>query len=248
MSLEGSVGVGLGSRRSRVEEPDKNKQTTATGPPTVDLIPAGLSLRLLCDTAPGVGGSAHTLNSESAMTRSFAAIVGLIALTSCRGYHLDRRVTDQNGLVPPDQYARYGREQAEEIAIAREFGRAGDGSSVDQRKRQAEAAVSYARSLPDVAGVRADPQGLLLTVQFRSGWRTMVTPLRDGSGAQTRRDLRRMPAGKPSRIRPPQYTRPATGIPEVSACARSPRRCRTRPRRTSWPPHWFRNVWLPAPR
>jgi hypothetical protein len=120
------------------------------------------------------------------MTRSFAAIVGLIALASCRGYHLDRRVTDQNGLVPPDQYARYGREQAEEIAIAREFGHAGDGSSVDQRKRQAEAAVSYARSLPDVAGVRADPQGLLLTIQFRSGWRTMVTPLRDGKrGADT---------------------------------------------------------------
>src|SRR6476659_1715130 len=133
-----------------------------------------------------VGGGCPTLNSESAMTRSFAVMVGLMALASCREYHLDRRVTDQKGLVPPDQYARYGREQAEEIAIAREFGHAGNGSSLEDRKRQADAAVSYARSLPDVAGVRADPQGLLLTIQFRSGWRTMVTPLRDGKrGADT---------------------------------------------------------------
>jgi hypothetical protein len=120
------------------------------------------------------------------MMRSVAAMVALTAIVSCRGYHLDRRVTDQSGLVPADQYARYGREQAEEIAIAREFGHAGDGSSLEDRRKQADAAVQYARSLPDVAGVRADPQGLLLTVQFRSGWRTMVTPLRDGKrGAET---------------------------------------------------------------
>jgi hypothetical protein len=113
-------------------------------------------------------------------------MVALVLLASCRDYHLDERVTNQAGLVPADQYARYGREQAIEIAIAREFGHAGNGSSLDQRRKQSETAENYARSFPDVLGVKADPQGLLLTVQFRSGWRTMITPLRDGKrGAET---------------------------------------------------------------
>ena len=112
--------------------------------------------------------------------RSFAALIGLTLLTSCREYHLDARITDQAGLVPADQYARYGREQTEEVAIAREFGHAGQGSSPEQRRKQAEAAMAYARSLPDVVGAKADAQGLLLTVQFKSGWRTMVIPLNDG--------------------------------------------------------------------
>jgi hypothetical protein len=107
-------------------------------------------------------------------------------LGSCRGYNLDDQLVNQDGLVPADQYARYGREQAQEIAIAREFGHAHGGSSAEQLARQADAAVSYAKSLPDVASVKADPQGLLLTVQFKSGWRTMITPLDDGKrGAET---------------------------------------------------------------
>jgi hypothetical protein len=110
----------------------------------------------------------------------------IVTLISCRGYDLDARLVNQDGLVPPDQYARYGREQAEEIAIAREFGHAHRGSAPAQLARQAEAAASYARTLPDVANVKADPQGLLLTVQFKSGWRTMIAPLNDGKrGAET---------------------------------------------------------------
>jgi hypothetical protein len=120
------------------------------------------------------------------MRRSFGIGLLVLTLASCRDYHLSSRVTDQDGLVPADQYARYGREQAEEIAIAREFGHAGHGSSPEQRQHQADAAITYARSLPDVTGIKADPLGLLLTVQFKSGWRTMVTPLNDGKrGAAT---------------------------------------------------------------
>jgi len=105
---------------------------------------------------------------------------------ACRDYDLDDRLVNQDGLVPADQYARYGREQAQEIAIAREFGQAHRGSSAAELARQAEAAEKYARSLPDVANVKADPQGLLLTVQFKSGWRTMIAPLNDGKrGAET---------------------------------------------------------------
>ena len=118
-------------------------------------------------------------------------------MVSCRDYHLSSRITNQDGLVPADQYARYGREQAEEIAIAREFGHASQGSSADQRKKQAEAGAAYARSLPDVVGVKADQQGLLLTVQFKSGWRTMITPLQDGKRGAETAGLPGTPAAKP---------------------------------------------------
>jgi hypothetical protein len=108
------------------------------------------------------------------------------SLLACRDYDLSDRLVNQDGLVPADQYARYGREQAQEIAIAREFARAHRGSSPADLAKQAEAAGKYARSLADVANVKADPQGLLLTVQFKSGWRTMIAPLNDGkSGAET---------------------------------------------------------------
>jgi hypothetical protein len=110
----------------------------------------------------------------------------LVVLTGCRGYDLDSRLVQQDGLLPADQYARFGREQAQEIAIGREFARAHAGNAPDQRVRQAEAAASYARTLPDVADIKADPLGLLLTVRFKSGWRTMISPLDDGKrGAET---------------------------------------------------------------
>jgi hypothetical protein len=107
-------------------------------------------------------------------------------LASCRGYDLSPRLTSQRGLIPADQYARYGREQAQEIAIAREFGYASKGMAPEDLLRQAEAAERYAKTLPDVAGVKADPLGLLLTIQFKSGWRTMTTPIKSGKrGAET---------------------------------------------------------------
>lgn len=120
------------------------------------------------------------------MRISIGALLVAASLLACRDYNLDDRLVNQDGLVPADQYARYGREQAQEIAIAREFGQAHRGSSSADLAQQAEAAEKYARSLPDVANVKADPQGLLLTVQFKSGWRTMIAPLNDGKrGAET---------------------------------------------------------------
>lgn len=120
------------------------------------------------------------------MKLPFGLILLVFGLVACRDYGLEERLVVQDGLVPPDQYARYGREQAQEIAIAREFGHAQEGSAPQQLIKQAEAAATYARSLPDVADVKADPPGLVLTIRFKSGWRTMVTPLRDGKrGAET---------------------------------------------------------------
>ncbi|MFL5470837.1 MAG: hypothetical protein ACJ8AP_02390 [Gemmatimonadales bacterium] len=120
------------------------------------------------------------------MRISVGALLLAGSLLACRDYDLSDRLVNQDGLVPADQYARYGREQAQEIAIAREFAQAHRGASPAELAQQAEAAGKYARSLPDVANVKADPQGLLLTVQFKSGWRTMIAPLNDGKhGAET---------------------------------------------------------------
>jgi hypothetical protein len=119
------------------------------------------------------------------MKRSFAFLL-VLAVAACRNYDLHSRLTDEGGLMPPDRYARYGQEQAEAMAIAREFGHARQGSSPEALRKQAEAAISYAKTLPDVADVRADPQGYLLTIRFKSGWRTMVPPIENGKrGAET---------------------------------------------------------------
>ncbi|MEO8090691.1 MAG: hypothetical protein ABI703_10375 [Gemmatimonadales bacterium] len=120
------------------------------------------------------------------MIRSVGVALLVLALVSCRAYDLESRLTDQDGLVPPDRYARYGRDQAQEVAIAREYGHAHDGSTLEDLRKRADTAVRYARTLPDVTDAGADPLGFRLTIHFKSGWRTMVTPIDDGKrGAET---------------------------------------------------------------
>jgi hypothetical protein len=120
------------------------------------------------------------LSSEEQMNRRLG--IGLLALSlvSCRSYQYDARITDQDGLVPPDQFARSGKEQAQAIAIAREFGRAAHGDTPEDLAKQADAGMAYARTLPDVATIGADPQGQRLTITFKSGWRVAVPPIEDG--------------------------------------------------------------------
>jgi hypothetical protein len=120
------------------------------------------------------------------MKGSLSVVLIIAALTSCRAYDLESRLAHQKGVVPPDKFARYGREQAEEMAIGREYARARTGSSPADLDKQAETAISYARSLPDVTDIQADPLGQRLTIHFRSGWLTMVNPIDDGKrGADT---------------------------------------------------------------
>ena len=120
------------------------------------------------------------------MKRSFGAVMMLVALVSCRAYDLESRLTDQAGLIPADRFARYGREQAQEVAVAREYAHAHDGSTPEDLVKRADAAVRYARTLPDVTDVGADALGLRLTIHFKSDWLTMVTPIDDGKrGAET---------------------------------------------------------------
>ena len=107
-----------------------------------------------------------------------ALLLAVFLLPSCRDYDYYSRVSDSDGYVAGDQFARYGREQAQAVAIARKL--------AESREQGSEAAIAYARSLPDVVDVVADSQGNWLTLRFKSGWRTAVTPLPDGkSPAET---------------------------------------------------------------
>lgn len=117
------------------------------------------------------------------MMRRFAVVLAVLLLPSCRSYDYAGKVSDDGGLMQGDQFARYGREQAQAVAIARHFASAREGPSLEERTRQAEAAAAFARTQPDVADVVADSQGHWLALRFRSGWRTAVTPLADGKSA-----------------------------------------------------------------
>lgn len=109
-----------------------------------------------------------------------------VALTGCPSYDSYTPVASQKGLIPPDQFARYGTEQAQAVAVAREFGFAYQGDTPADYGAQAAAGAAYARTMPDVVNVTADSLGHRLTLQFRSGWRTAVDPIADGRrGSET---------------------------------------------------------------
>ena len=109
---------------------------------------------------------------------SIVFILFLAALGGCRDYQATRHLADQAGLVPADQFARYGREQAIVVAIGREFGRPYNSGPV----AQAEVALTYARNkfAKDIEMISADPQSNRLVITFKSGWRTAVVPINDG--------------------------------------------------------------------
>ncbi|HXG44585.1 MAG TPA: hypothetical protein VNJ71_07510 [Gemmatimonadales bacterium] len=107
-----------------------------------------------------------------------ALAVFLVAPAACRDYRSEPRLSDQAGLIPADQFARYGREQAIAVAIGREFARPYNSGP----EKQAEVAMHYARTKfgADVVDITADPLGHRLVVTFKSGWRTAIVPIRDG--------------------------------------------------------------------
>jgi hypothetical protein len=128
------------------------------------------------------------------MIGRFRFLVLLLPLVSCRSYDYYSRLTSQRGLTPPDQFARYGREQAEAVAIAREFGKAYQGNTPEGFAKQAQAAVRYAKTLPDVVEVTPDPLGNRLTIRFKSGWREAVNPIDDGKKGSDTPGLAAAPA------------------------------------------------------
>lgn len=104
----------------------------------------------------------------------------LLALGACRDYDRYRYVSSEKGLIPADQYARYGPDQAIAMAIGREFGRAHTGATAADFAAQAGAALGYARKFPQVTAITADTLGYRLVVTFADGWTTQVTPINDG--------------------------------------------------------------------
>lgn len=120
------------------------------------------------------------------MKRSLALLALSVTLAGCPSYDELERLGNQDGLVPPDQYARYGHEQAQAMALAREYGWAIENTDADGQRAAAVHALRYAATLPDIETVTADTFGYRLTIDFESGWRTMVTPVRDGKrGSET---------------------------------------------------------------
>jgi hypothetical protein len=115
--------------------------------------------------------------------RSVLALSALFLLAGCRHYDFKDHVSDQNGLLPADQFATYGREQAIAVAIGREFGRPyNSGGGAPSR-----VAIAYARQFPEIVDIQADTLGHRLQVRFRSGWRTAIVPIDDGKrGPDTR--------------------------------------------------------------
>ena len=118
--------------------------------------------------------------------RSLAPLALVCLLAACPSYDSYTPLADQDGLVPADQFARYGSEQAQAVAIAREFAMAHEDETPEGLARQTDAAVAFARRMPDVVTVTADTLGHRLTVTFRSGWVKGIVPLGDGkNGAET---------------------------------------------------------------
>lgn len=102
-------------------------------------------------------------------------ILLLLAL-ACRPYDDFAPVAGQGGLIPADQYARYGREQAQAVAIGRSLAH----WKMPDRAAMAAEVEKYALTLPDVVAAEADPAGYRITVTFRSGWRASLVPIDDG--------------------------------------------------------------------
>lgn len=115
------------------------------------------------------------------------ALVPLLLLTAaCPDYDSYAPLARDKGLVPGDQFAAYGNEQAQAVAIGREFAMAYVDDTPEGRAKQADAAVAFARRMPDVADVQADTLGHRLTVTFRSGWVKGIVPIGDGkNGVET---------------------------------------------------------------
>ncbi|MBX3147869.1 MAG: hypothetical protein KF785_13965 [Gemmatimonadales bacterium] len=108
-------------------------------------------------------------------------LLAILALTGgCRLYNLDSKLSDQAGLIPAEQFARYGTEQARAVAIGRALAQWDGGQSHEARAVQTTKAAEYARTLPGVRSVEVDTLGYRLTVVFESGWRTGIVPIADG--------------------------------------------------------------------
>ena len=109
-------------------------------------------------------------------------LAALLLLTlGCRDYDSYGALADQGDLLPADRFARLSREHAQLVAIGRSLAAWRMTREPAAVAEQARRAACFARRLPDVATVDADPPGYRLTVRFKSGWRAAALPIDDGT-------------------------------------------------------------------
>lgn len=120
------------------------------------------------------------------MSRRSLALALILAagLGACRPYQNYAPLADQSGLLPADQFAAYGAEQAQLIAIGRAMAKWYSGPNSADLGIGAEQAARWARTLPHVATVVADTLGHRLTITFASGWRAAALPIDDGKAPE----------------------------------------------------------------
>lgn len=112
------------------------------------------------------------------------AIMAVLALVGCRPYENYGPLSRQAGLLPADQFAAYGAEQAQLVAIGRALARWYTGPSPADLPMGSEQATAWARTLPHVRSVVGDPLGHRLTVTFASGWQAAALPIDDGKAPE----------------------------------------------------------------
>ncbi len=111
------------------------------------------------------------------MMRRLLVLAGaLIVAAACRTYQNYPPLAEQDGLIPADQWAAYGAEQAQAVAIGRAFGDAYGGIGTEARARQVAAAVAAAESA-GAQVVEVDTAGYRVTVRFASGWVKAILPI-----------------------------------------------------------------------
>ena len=111
------------------------------------------------------------------MRRVTLAALAAFAMGACRSYDNYAPLADQDGLIPAEEFARYGRQQAEVVAIGRalaEWRMTGDAAGAAE---QTDRAACFAKRFSDVESVTPDPHGHRLTVKFKSGWRVGILPI-----------------------------------------------------------------------
>jgi len=124
------------------------------------------------------------------------AALALLALGGCRSYENYSPLTRQAGLLPADQFASYGVEQAQLIAIGRAMAKWYTGPNPADLALGSEQAANWARTLPHVRAVDLDPLGHRLTVTFGSGWRAAALPIDDGKAPDATWGFTPPPAGR----------------------------------------------------
>jgi hypothetical protein len=116
--------------------------------------------------------------------RRLLGCLAFVALAGCPTYDRYDKLADQKGMLSADQFASYGPEQAQKVAIGRSLAQAYDGMSATDFGAQMGVAVAFARTMPDVVDIQADTLAYFMTIKFKSGWRTAVLPIADGKAPQ----------------------------------------------------------------